>query len=251
MKIIKSSFTTLMFISLIINISTSYANQSREEQIQALTQNIHQKEDEIAAKSTQFITDLKEKYPHFNDEQLDSMRLTFEESLLNNIDYKPKHKKHKSDNTASEPEKTLSKEVRQGKVSQLVKNNREKEQREADKEIIKEADITVVSLTIKQGDTLGDIAQRAYGNSAMYIAIYEENKDQLSSPNQIPEGIVLRVPKIDSSMQNKFTKLIKETQQKTSKEKHKKTADTNVHIERNPEELNRLISEAVINSTRE
>ena len=47
----------------------------------------------------------------------------------------------------------------------------------------------------------------------MYIAIYEENKDQLSSPDKIPEGIVLRVPKIDNSMKRKFAKLVKEKQQ--------------------------------------
>jgi hypothetical protein len=53
----------------------------------------------------------------------------------------------------------------------------------------------------------------------MYIAIYEENKDKLRSPNSIPEGISLIVPVIDSSMKEKFYKMKRDYENRVSKEK--------------------------------
>ena len=255
-----------MFITLVSSLfNSANANSSRDEKIQALKQENQKKEESIKIKSDHFIEDLRIKYPQFTPEHLEAMRLTFEENLLEDSHYSRKKGKSKQDDTSSQtaPKKTISKEKLQGKVSQLVHKNADKENSQAYKEFIDEAKITVVSLTVKKGDTLGDIAQRTYGDSAMYIAIYEENKDQLDSPNRVPEGIVLRVPKVDNSMQSKFAKLVKETQKKKlqktqqaklTKEDHsniKKVSDhSSKPTKRSPEELQRLISEAVSDTSK-
>jgi hypothetical protein len=101
---------------------------------------------------------------------------------------------------------------------------------------------------VKDGDTLSDIAKRTYGDSTMYLAIYEENKDQLSSPNTVPIGITLRVPKIDHSMKKKFKELQKRVKSKEPKQpklSHQSTTKPFDSKHATPQELNKLISEAV------
>ncbi len=55
-------------------------------------------------------------------------------------------------------------------------------------------------ITIER-DTLYAIADRAdiYGDHAMWIAIWEANKDVLQSPHAVPAGVTLRIPR-DLSM---------------------------------------------------
>jgi nucleoid-associated protein YgaU len=48
--------------------------------------------------------------------------------------------------------------------------------------------------TVKSGDTLSGIAKQHLGNAAAYMKIFELNKDQLTDPNQIKPGQVLRLP---------------------------------------------------------
>ena len=48
--------------------------------------------------------------------------------------------------------------------------------------------------TVKAGDTLTKIAQSTLGDSKAYGKIYEVNRDQLSDPNAIKPGQVLRLP---------------------------------------------------------
>jgi LysM repeat protein len=48
--------------------------------------------------------------------------------------------------------------------------------------------------TVKSGDTLSKIAKEHLGNAADYMKIFELNKDQLSDPNKINPGQVLRLP---------------------------------------------------------
>jgi nucleoid-associated protein YgaU len=48
--------------------------------------------------------------------------------------------------------------------------------------------------TVKAGDTLGAIAKSQLGNANDYMKIFEANKDQLSDPNKIKPGQVLRIP---------------------------------------------------------
>ncbi|MCB9761421.1 MAG: DUF3380 domain-containing protein [Alphaproteobacteria bacterium] len=48
--------------------------------------------------------------------------------------------------------------------------------------------------TVQAGDTLGRIAAQVLGDSRRYMEIFEANADQLSSPNAISIGQVLRIP---------------------------------------------------------
>jgi nucleoid-associated protein YgaU len=49
--------------------------------------------------------------------------------------------------------------------------------------------------TVARGDTLGAIAQDKYGNSALFQRIFDANRDEISNPNLIFPGQVLRVPR--------------------------------------------------------
>jgi LysM repeat protein len=48
--------------------------------------------------------------------------------------------------------------------------------------------------TVQAGDTLSAIAKTHLGNANAYMKIFELNKDQLSDPNKIKPGQVLRLP---------------------------------------------------------
>jgi nucleoid-associated protein YgaU len=48
--------------------------------------------------------------------------------------------------------------------------------------------------TVKPGDTLSKIAREWLGNPNAYHDIFEANRDQLSDPNMIKPGQVLRIP---------------------------------------------------------
>ncbi len=48
--------------------------------------------------------------------------------------------------------------------------------------------------TVKAGDTLSKIARDHLGNANDYMRIFEANKDQLSDPDKIKPGQVLKIP---------------------------------------------------------
>ena len=48
--------------------------------------------------------------------------------------------------------------------------------------------------TVKAGDTLSDIAKEHLGSATAYMKIFELNKDQLTDPDKIKPGQVLRLP---------------------------------------------------------
>jgi LysM repeat protein len=48
--------------------------------------------------------------------------------------------------------------------------------------------------TVKPGDTLGAIAKAHLGSASAYMKIFELNKDQLSDPDKIKPGQVLKLP---------------------------------------------------------
>jgi nucleoid-associated protein YgaU len=50
------------------------------------------------------------------------------------------------------------------------------------------------SYTVKSGDTLSGIAKSQLGDANAYMKIFEANKDQLSDPDKIKPGQVLRIP---------------------------------------------------------
>jgi nucleoid-associated protein YgaU len=48
--------------------------------------------------------------------------------------------------------------------------------------------------TVKSGDTLGKIAKEMLGDVGAYMDIFNANKDQLSDPDKIKPGQVLKIP---------------------------------------------------------
>ncbi len=48
--------------------------------------------------------------------------------------------------------------------------------------------------TVKSGDTLSQIAKDHLGSAGAYMKIFEANKDQLSDPDKIKPGQVLKIP---------------------------------------------------------
>jgi len=48
--------------------------------------------------------------------------------------------------------------------------------------------------TVKAGDTLSAIAKTHLGDANAYMKIFEANKDQLTDPNKIKPGQVLKLP---------------------------------------------------------
>jgi LysM repeat protein len=48
--------------------------------------------------------------------------------------------------------------------------------------------------TVKPGDTLSGIAKAQLGNASAYTKIFEANRDQLSDPDKIKPGQVLKLP---------------------------------------------------------
>ncbi len=48
--------------------------------------------------------------------------------------------------------------------------------------------------TVVSGDTLSKIAKRFYGDANAYRGIFDANRDQLSDPDKINVGQVLRLP---------------------------------------------------------
>ena len=52
----------------------------------------------------------------------------------------------------------------------------------------------VSTYTVKAGDTLSKIAKEHLGDANAYMKIFEANKDQLSDPDKIKPGQVLKIP---------------------------------------------------------
>jgi nucleoid-associated protein YgaU len=48
--------------------------------------------------------------------------------------------------------------------------------------------------TVKSGDTLSKIAKQHLGDANAYMRIFEANRDQLSNPDLIKPGQVLKIP---------------------------------------------------------
>jgi nucleoid-associated protein YgaU len=54
--------------------------------------------------------------------------------------------------------------------------------------------VAAKTYTVKAGDTLSGIAKDHLGNASAYMKIFELNKDQLTDPNKIKPGQVLKLP---------------------------------------------------------
>lgn len=53
-----------------------------------------------------------------------------------------------------------------------------------------------VTYTVQKGDSLSKIAREKYGDGAKWKAIFEANRDQISNPDLIHPGQVLKIPSI-------------------------------------------------------
>ena len=53
---------------------------------------------------------------------------------------------------------------------------------------------TAKTYTVKAGDTLGAIAKDHLGSAGAYMKIFDLNKDQLTDPDMIKPGQVLKLP---------------------------------------------------------
>ncbi len=54
--------------------------------------------------------------------------------------------------------------------------------------------VATQTYTVKAGDTLSKIAKEHLGDANAYMKIFDANKDQLSDPDKIKPGQVLRIP---------------------------------------------------------
>jgi nucleoid-associated protein YgaU len=53
---------------------------------------------------------------------------------------------------------------------------------------------SATSYTVQSGDTLSAIAKKFYGNANDYMEIFNANRDQLTDPDKIKPGQVLKIP---------------------------------------------------------
>jgi nucleoid-associated protein YgaU len=56
------------------------------------------------------------------------------------------------------------------------------------------AAVSSQTYTVKSGDTLSAIAKQHLGDANAYMKIFEANRDQLSDPDKIKPGQVLKIP---------------------------------------------------------
>jgi nucleoid-associated protein YgaU len=56
------------------------------------------------------------------------------------------------------------------------------------------ASAKATTYTVKAGDTLSKIAKDHLGSAGAYMKIFEANKDQLTDPDKIKPGQVLKIP---------------------------------------------------------
>ena len=56
------------------------------------------------------------------------------------------------------------------------------------------ASAKATTYTVKSGDTLSQIAKEHLGSAGAYMKIFEANKDQLTDPDKIKPGQVLKIP---------------------------------------------------------
>ena len=54
--------------------------------------------------------------------------------------------------------------------------------------------VTMTTYTVQSGDTLSAIAKKFLGNANDYMEIFNANRDQLTDPDKIKPGQVLKIP---------------------------------------------------------
>ena len=80
-------------------------------------------------------------------------------------------------------------------ISKIVdKSSTASVENEKDNKLKKATKAVKPLFVVQKGDTLSDIALKAYNDSSYYIYIYNANKSILSSPDQLPDGLKLKIP---------------------------------------------------------
>lgn len=64
---------------------------------------------------------------------------------------------------------------------------------------------------IREGSRLTWLAYRYYGNKALWVYIYDANKDHLDNPNNIKTGTPIRIPKLTEAQQDTTLNATRET----------------------------------------
>lgn len=54
--------------------------------------------------------------------------------------------------------------------------------------------------SIKKGSQLANIARKYYGHGYFWVYIYEANKEKIKNPNNVPIGVELQIPKVNSAL---------------------------------------------------
>lgn len=217
-----SLLSALLFV-IAINTTTARAEESRSMQIIKLVNSNENKETKLGDQTDEYIEMLRLKFPNWPEEKYKKMREAFEDITLEDSITAPKIEggnaketiddglELKPSDQASSPKKIQLPDAIAKKV-----NLKDDEEAILLQELEGEAERTMIALIVKRGDTLSAIAKRNYGDPNMYLVIYEENKDKLPSPDLVPEGITLRVPKVDPTMGDKYKETLKEAQKSSS-----------------------------------
>lgn len=210
--------TSLLLFIIAISFSAVNAEESRSMQIIKLVNSSSEEETPLKSQTDEYIEMLRLKFPNWPEEKYKKMREAFEDITLEDSITAPKIEgddgKDKIDDGL---ELKPADQVNRPKKIQLDEATAKKVNLQDDEEAVllaeleEEAKRTTILLIVKRGDTLSAIAKRNYGDPNMYLVIYEENKDQLPSPDLVPEGITLRVPKVDPTMEDKYKEKLKES----------------------------------------
>ena len=204
-------------IKLIVSLNDP-VNKSAEEDWKSIVGGIKKAHPKISKKQ---IKELKTAYENNKlektiiDKKDENNNISISGKLSLTEENKPKNRKK---------EKTIKRIV---DASEEQNKENKKEESNENKTLIEEGRLTVTQqYTIKEGDTLSDIAQREYNDASLYTVIYEANKDKLQSEHAIPAGITLNIPATSTLKINNNKKI-------RAAKKHKKELDHKIYNKNN------------------
>jgi len=89
----------------------------------------------------------------------------------------------------------LSSEIDSILAQDEVKQNKENKAITAQlQSVVKDREKEMRYIVVREGDTLGSLARRAYGRASAFVKIYKANPELVKNPNMIYVGMKLRVP---------------------------------------------------------
>lgn len=179
---------------------------------------------------------IKKAHPKISKKQIKELKTAYENNKLEKtiIDKKDENNNISISGKLSLTEENKPKNRKKEKTIKRIVDASEEQNKENKKEesnenktLIEEGRLTVTQqYTIKEGDTLSDIAQREYNDASLYTVIYEANKDKLQSEHAIPAGITLNIPATSTLKINNNKKI-------RAAKKHKKELDHKIYNKNN------------------